>query len=106
MVFWFLLNQIEKMRGKLDSLSDLSSSPSKLLLPVNRFLSRRSGSGAEVEMDDSMLKDYCIPNYILGIGSEVTERSHTPACPVVVFINSKSGGQLGGTLLVTYRSAS
>ncbi|KAK3199245.1 hypothetical protein Dsin_022660 [Dipteronia sinensis] len=60
--------------------------------------------GTEVEMDDSMLKDYYIPNYILGTGSEVTELSHIPHCPVLVFINSKSGGQLGETLLLTYRS--
>ncbi|KAK0600963.1 hypothetical protein LWI29_019982 [Acer saccharum] len=76
-------------------------------IPSNKSKNRFqvfSGSGVEVEMDDSMLKDYYIPNYILGIGSEVTELSHIPACPVVVFINSKSGGQLGGTLLVTYRS--
>lgn len=53
---------------------------------------------------DKTLKDFCIPDYILVPGSEVTSGSHIPACPVIVFINSKSGGQLGGELLVTYRS--
>ncbi|XP_054815750.1 diacylglycerol kinase 1-like isoform X2 [Prosopis cineraria] len=62
----------------------------------------------EVAMGDAnskkTLKEFCIPDYILVSGSEVRSDSHIPACPVIVFINSKSGGQLGGELLVTYRS--
>ncbi|XP_010277913.1 PREDICTED: diacylglycerol kinase 5-like isoform X2 [Nelumbo nucifera] len=50
------------------------------------------------------LKDFYIPNYILGPDLEVENVSYTPACPVLVFINSKSGGQLGGALLESYRS--
>lgn len=53
---------------------------------------------------ESMLKDFHIPNYILAPGSEVQNASHVPACPVLVFINSKSGGQLGGELLITYQT--
>lgn len=50
------------------------------------------------------LKDFSIPDYILLPGSECKGVTHLPACPVVVFINSKSGGQLGGELLVSYSS--
>ncbi|XP_038906007.1 diacylglycerol kinase 5-like isoform X1 [Benincasa hispida] len=55
-------------------------------------------------MSEINLKDFYIPNYILSIGSEVERVSHLPVCPVIVFINSKSGGQLGGELLVRYRA--
>ncbi|PNY08147.1 diacylglycerol kinase iota-like protein [Trifolium pratense] len=50
------------------------------------------------------LKEFSIPDYILLPGAENRGVYHVPACPVVVFINSKSGGQLGGELFVTYSS--
>ena len=50
------------------------------------------------------LKDFRIPDYILVPESEVEAVSYVHECPVIVFINSKSGGQLGGDLLITYRS--
>ncbi|CAL5403581.1 unnamed protein product [Camellia sinensis] len=50
------------------------------------------------------LKKFYIPNYILVPGSEGECLPDVPECPVLVFINSKSGGQLGGDLLITYRS--
>ncbi|KAM7278533.1 hypothetical protein ACFE04_005667 [Oxalis oulophora] len=53
---------------------------------------------------ESLLEDFYIPDYILLRGSEVKNDSRTPVCPVIVFINGKSGGQLGSELLVTYRS--
>lgn len=53
---------------------------------------------------DGILKEYFIPDYILLPGSETSKTPHCPACPVIVFINSKSGGQLGGELLMTYRT--
>ncbi|KAJ8754693.1 hypothetical protein K2173_010784 [Erythroxylum novogranatense] len=56
---------------------------------------------------EEVLKDFYIPDYIILPGSNVEEDStspHVPSCPVIVFINSKSGGQLGDELLVTYRS--
>lgn len=55
--------------------------------------------GCEITM-----ADFYIPNYILVPGSEVSKTSHKPACPVIVFINSKSGAQLGAELLATYRA--
>ncbi|KAF8043240.1 hypothetical protein BT93_A1552 [Corymbia citriodora subsp. variegata] len=56
--------------------------------------------------DLSFWKNFYIPSYILSPDSkvEVEAEAHTPVCPVLVFINSKSGGQLGGNLLVTYRA--
>ncbi|PIN14246.1 Diacylglycerol kinase [Handroanthus impetiginosus] len=53
---------------------------------------------------EEFIKQFCIPNYILQPESEVERLPCKPDCPVLVFINSKSGGQLGGDLLVTYRS--
>lgn len=53
---------------------------------------------------ENMLKDFYIPDYILVPGSEPPDARDIPECPVIVFINSKSGGQLGGELLVTYSS--
>lgn len=58
-------------------------------------------------MDDKseeVLKDFRIPDYILVPGSKVKTASHIPSSPVIAFINTKSGGQLGGELLITYRS--
>lgn len=52
----------------------------------------------------SMLEEYYIPDYILIPDSTFDKASHIPACPVIVFINSKSGGQLGGELLKIYRT--
>ena len=40
-------------------------------------------------------KDFHIPDYILVPGSEAKAVSHVSECPVIVFINSKSDGQLG-----------
>ncbi|XP_026442999.1 diacylglycerol kinase 5-like isoform X1 [Papaver somniferum] len=55
---------------------------------------------------DNFLMEFYIPDYILiGEGDSETEiASHIPVCPVIVFVNSRSGGQLGGDLLITYRS--
>ncbi|KAL6844014.1 hypothetical protein ACP4OV_025687 [Aristida adscensionis] len=47
--------------------------------------------------------DYYIPDYILKPDSEQVIVDNAPSCPVVVFINSKSGGQLGSSLIKTYR---
>ncbi|XP_026431693.1 diacylglycerol kinase 5-like isoform X1 [Papaver somniferum] len=55
---------------------------------------------------DNFLMEFYIPDYIfIGEGDSETEiASHIPVCPVIVFVNSRSGGQLGGDLLITYRS--
>lgn len=50
------------------------------------------------------IADFYIPDYILIPGSKVISPIQAPSCPVIVFINSKSGGQLGSQLLITYRS--
>lgn len=50
-----------------------------------------------------ILKEYYIPDYILLLDSEIEQQSEVPECPLIVFINSKSGGQLGGNLLLTCR---
>ncbi|KAK1407062.1 hypothetical protein QVD17_38673 [Tagetes erecta] len=55
------------------------------------------------DSEDDSLKDFWIPDYVLLLGSEVKKPSHVPASPVIVFVNSKSGGQLGGELLVSYQ---
>ncbi|KAK9284958.1 hypothetical protein L1049_024140 [Liquidambar formosana] len=55
-------------------------------------------------MADNSLKDFYIPTYILVPESEAEIVPDAPKCPVIVFINSKSGGQLGGDLFVTYCS--
>ncbi|KAJ4763584.1 Diacylglycerol kinase [Rhynchospora pubera] len=48
-------------------------------------------------------KEFYIPDYILIPDSEVQVLAKEPDFPVLVFINSKSGGQLGGDLIKTYR---
>lgn len=53
---------------------------------------------------EDFLKDFLIPDYLLIPGSKGEYLRYVPACPVLVFINSGSGGQLGGDLLITYRS--
>ncbi|KAL2328284.1 hypothetical protein Fmac_021711 [Flemingia macrophylla] len=55
-------------------------------------------------MASNFIDNFKIPDYILVPGSEVEYVSHMPPCPVLVFVNSKSGGQLGGNLLKTYRT--
>ncbi|XP_024990743.1 diacylglycerol kinase 5-like [Cynara cardunculus var. scolymus] len=53
---------------------------------------------------DNLLRDLHIPDYMLVPGGKVEALSVAPAYPTIVFINPKSGGQLGGELIVTYRS--
>ncbi|KAL6554022.1 Diacylglycerol kinase 5 [Orobanche minor] len=53
---------------------------------------------------EDFIMQFHIPSYILDPNSEVECSLFKPECPVLVFINSRSGGQLGGDLLVTYRS--
>lgn len=60
---------------------------------------------ADSVSDSEFLVKFRISKYVLVPDSEdrITD-SVVPDCPVLVFINSRSGGQLGGDLLVTYRS--
>ena len=50
------------------------------------------------------MEEMCIPNYILerGSQSENGESTATPESPILVFVNSKSGGQLGGAILKSF----
>ncbi|KAG2302930.1 hypothetical protein Bca4012_061248 [Brassica carinata] len=53
------------------------------------------------------VKQFYIPTYVLSPEPESEAPAQPiapPESPVLVFVNSKSGGQLGGELLVTYRS--
>lgn len=49
------------------------------------------------------LEEYRIPDYVLRPDAQQVLVDHAPQCPVLVFINSKSGGQLGSSLIKTYR---
>ncbi|XP_043807378.1 diacylglycerol kinase 5 isoform X2 [Manihot esculenta] len=89
-----LRNSLSPRSGRLRDLRD----------SFRHLVSRSHESVADDVTSESVLKDFCIPDYILVPGSEVDNESHLPSCPVIVFINSKSGGQLGGELLVTYRT--
>ncbi|KHG13286.1 Diacylglycerol kinase zeta [Gossypium arboreum] len=54
--------------------------------------------------DADFLKEFYIPTYIFSGETNISDVPDAPKYPVLVFINSKSGGQLGGDLLVTYRT--
>ncbi|KAL0794155.1 hypothetical protein Bca101_065532 [Brassica carinata] len=69
--------------------------------------------GDPATMDNSyeslsdFVKQFYIPTYVLSPEPESEAPAQPiapPESPVLVFVNSKSGGQLGGELLVTYRS--
>ncbi|KAJ0101969.1 hypothetical protein Patl1_04528 [Pistacia atlantica] len=94
----------QRSRKKMELLHNFSSGSGKFLRPIHDLLSKSSDEAKTDSISESVLEDYYIPNYILVAGSEATDASHIPACPVIAFINSKSGGQLGGKLLVSYRS--
>lgn len=69
--------------------------------PAVAFLD--SGMASSDLDSEIFIKQFCIPSYILQ-PDRVANRPHNPEYPTLVFINSKSGGQLGGDLLVTYRA--
>lgn len=60
---------------------------------------------AESEHNNNIHRDFYIPTYILApnASSNSLRLPDVPKCPVLVFVNSKSGGQLGGELLRTFR---
>lgn len=66
-------------------------------------ISDREMGGCKSENYES-LKEFHIPDYILEPEQAAEGVLHMPDCPVIVFINSQSGGQLGGDLLTTYRA--
>ncbi|XWS54258.1 hypothetical protein CRYUN_Cryun10bG0075500 [Craigia yunnanensis] len=56
------------------------------------------------ESNSDFLNEFYIPTYILNDETKISDVPDAPKFPVLVFINSKSGGQLGGDLLKTYKS--
>ncbi|XP_051134732.1 diacylglycerol kinase 1-like isoform X2 [Andrographis paniculata] len=68
------------------------------------FSNNQEAEGFDLDKVE-ILKEYYIPDYIL-IPESVSKEGwcEVPSCPVIVFINSKSGGQLGGELLLTCRN--
>lgn len=66
-------------------------------------LSWSSGMEGDSPKEDLPLRDFYIPDYIFTPESEKEDVPEKPTCPVIVFVNSKSGGQLGGDLIKTYR---
>ncbi|KAK8449753.1 hypothetical protein SEVIR_7G264700v4 [Setaria viridis] len=63
----------------------------------------RNGTNGSDHSSCGPLTNYYIPDYILKPDSEQVIVDNAPSCPVVVFINSRSGGQLGSSLIKTYR---
>lgn len=66
----------------------------------NLFSKNQEDSVGNLE-DVEVLKEHYIPDYILLPDSVPEDGCHVPSCPVILFINSRSGGQLGGELLQT-----
>ncbi|GJU67315.1 diacylglycerol kinase 5-like protein [Tanacetum coccineum] len=66
--------------------------------------SNKSNRTVTSDSEDVSLKEFLIPDYVLLRDAQVEKQSHVPGCPVIVFINSRSGGQLGGELLVSYQT--
>ncbi|CAH8388616.1 unnamed protein product [Eruca vesicaria subsp. sativa] len=62
-------------------------------------------STEKYEALSDFLKKFYIPTYVLSPDVEaVAVPSTPPESPILVFINSKSGGQLGGELILTFRT--
>lgn len=75
-------------------------------MSISCFFIHRMETGIEKngsETYDEVCKQFYIPDYILIPDLEVQVLAEEPKYPVLVFINSKSGGQLGGELIKTYR---
>ncbi|KAK6919495.1 Diacylglycerol kinase, accessory domain [Dillenia turbinata] len=81
-----------------------SESLQSSLLHKNFKSSSVEDSSANSVFHSSHLKDFWVPDFILLSELEVKNVAEVPKCPVIVFINSKSGGQLGRNLLITFRS--
>ncbi|GMJ06441.1 diacylglycerol kinase 5 [Hibiscus trionum] len=71
---------------------------------LNSFKRRLDPLLAGSKYDSDFLKEFYIPTYIFNDETKSSDDTDPPKFPVLVFINSKSGGQLGGDLLQTYKS--
>ncbi|KAJ6301454.1 hypothetical protein OIU77_015705 [Salix suchowensis] len=95
-----------------DKLSSGSVNLNEIKNSFRTFVSRSKEFAMRDEKLAKVVKEFYIPDYIVvpeesnsssGSGTSDDE-DDAPSCPVIVFINSKSGGQLGSRLLITYRS--
>ncbi|KAJ6314155.1 hypothetical protein OIU78_017753 [Salix suchowensis] len=104
----------EKMGTKFrrDKLSSGSVNLNDIKNSFRTFVSRSKEFAMRDEKLAKVMKEFYIPDYIVvpeesnsssGPGTS-NDEDDAPSCPVIVFINSKSGGQLGSRLLITYRS--
>ncbi|KAJ6298040.1 hypothetical protein OIU76_019213 [Salix suchowensis] len=104
----------EKMGTKFrrDKLSSGSVNLNDIKNSFRTFVSRSKEFAKRDEKLAKVMKEFYIPDYIVvpeesnsssGPGTS-NDEDDAPSCPVIVFINSKSGGQLGSRLLITYRS--
>nr|XP_008386087.2 diacylglycerol kinase 5-like isoform X2 [Malus domestica] len=80
------------------------SSRNRLASHIHSFLAKSWDMMMGDTKTEDKLRDFYIPNYILVSGADMPKVRIVPSCPVIVFVNAKSGGQLGGELLLTYRS--
>ncbi|KAM1228332.1 hypothetical protein ACFX2J_007441 [Malus domestica] len=80
------------------------SSRNRLASHIHSFLAKSWDMMMGNTKTEDKLRDFYIPNYILVSGADMPKVRIVPSCPVIVFVNAKSGGQLGGELLLTYRS--
>ncbi|KAK8599388.1 hypothetical protein V6N13_077314 [Hibiscus sabdariffa] len=71
---------------------------------LNSFKRRLDPLLAGSKYDSDFLKEFHIPTYIFNDEAKSSDDPDPPKFPVLVFINSKSGGQLGGDLLQTYKT--
>ncbi|MCO5584351.1 hypothetical protein L7F22_038276 [Adiantum nelumboides] len=83
----------------------------RLSIQGRKGLSHRCCLGSWANMGDpnyDFILNMRIPDYILdedpGQYAAVKHKQRVPTCPVLAFINSKSGGQLGSQLLQPYRA--
>ncbi|XP_024450025.1 diacylglycerol kinase 1 isoform X3 [Populus trichocarpa] len=99
-------------RFRRDKLSSGSGSSKELKNSFRTFVSRSKEYAMRDEKLAKVIKEFYIPDYIVApeesnsssCSGTSDDEDDAPSCPVIVFINSKSGGQLGRQLLITYRS--
>lgn len=101
-------------RFRRDKLSSGSGSLKELKNSFRTFFSRSKEFAMRDEKSAKVIKEFYIPDCIVApeesnssscsCSGTSDDEDDAPSCPVIVFINSKSGGQLGRQLLITYRS--
>lgn len=94
---------VEVEKGFREAHRSIMSNLFSLIKMFCRMDGHTNGTNGSCSKPCEPLTDYCIPDYILNPDSEQVLVDQAPCCPVVVFINSRSGGQLGSSLIKTYR---